>query len=117
MQQVGELPSVRALVARPSPAVSVQPQGDDPLRAETDALRTAQQALRGGQPRLALDLLDAQDRRFADGALEQERLAARVLALCQSGLVAEARAQAARFEQRWPRSPLKSRVRAACWGR
>lgn len=117
VQPVGDLPPVRALVARPSTAISVQPQVDDPLRAETDALRTAQQALRTGQPRLALDLLAAQDRRFADGALEQERLAARVLALCQAGLVAEARTQAARFEERWPRSPLKSRVRSACWGR
>jgi hypothetical protein len=86
----------------------------DPLRAETDGLRMAQQALRDDKPRLALELLQAQDLHFPDGALEQERFAARVLALCQAGLVAEARTQAVRFEQRWPRSPLKSRVRSAC---
>jgi hypothetical protein len=90
------------------------PATPDRLRAETEALRLAQQALRDGTPRQTLRLLDEQDERFPDGLLQQERAAARVLALCQAGLVREARAQASRFERLWPRSALLGRVRAAC---
>lgn len=111
-------PSTTARSTRATPAaasVHMSSQPEDLLQAETNALRTAQQALRGGKPRQALELLDAQDASFANGELKQERLAARVLALCQSGLVAEARAQAVRFGQLWPRSALMSRVRSACW--
>ena len=89
----------------------------DGLRAETDALRSAQRALREQKPRQALGLLDEQDRLFRTGVLQQERAAARVLALCQAGLVAQAHAQADRFEQLWPSSALVGRVRFACWGR
>ncbi len=95
-----------------SPAAS--PPASDPLAAETAALLSAQRALRQGDARLALALLDEQDATYSAGALQQERGAARVLALCQSHLVTEARAQAARFEQRWPRSVLLGRVRSAC---
>jgi hypothetical protein len=87
----------------------------DVLRAETEALRLAQQALRDQQPEQALRLLAEQDVRFRDGLLRQERAAARVLALCQAGKADEARAQALRFERSWPRSALLARVRAACW--
>jgi hypothetical protein len=90
------------------------PAAPDGLRAETEALRSAQQALRDSAPERALRLLDEQDERFRDGLLHQERAAARVLALCQAGLVREARAQAVRFERLWPRSALLGRVRAAC---
>ena len=90
-------------------------QAEDGLRAETEALRLAQQALRDKQPEQALRLLDEQDLRFRDGVLPQERAAARVLALCQAGRVGEARTQAFRFERLWPRSALLGRVRSACW--
>jgi outer membrane protein assembly factor BamD (BamD/ComL family) len=89
----------------------------DVLRAETEALRLAQQALRDRQPEQALRLLEEQDLRFRDGLLRQERAAARVLALCQTGKADEARAQALRFERLWPRSALLARLRAACWAR
>jgi len=107
-------------VAPPQPAksaVAVEPGVADQLRAETSALRAAQSALRDRKPQQALDLLDEQDARFRSGALQQERAAARVLALCQADLVEEARAHAARFEQLWPRSALLARVRSACWDR
>jgi len=94
-----------------APVVAIE----DGLRAETEALRSAQEALREKQPEQALRLLDEQDRRFRLGLLPQERSAARVLALCQAGRVDEARAQAGRFEGQWPRSPLLVRVRSACW--
>jgi hypothetical protein len=99
--------------APPGPATAV-PVTTDALRAETEALRSAQQSLRDGAPERALRLLDEQDRSFRAGLLQQERAAARVLALCQAGMVPEARAQAIRFERLWPRSALLGRVRAAC---
>jgi hypothetical protein len=86
----------------------------DPLRAEAEALREAQRALRNGQAQRALELLAAQDARFAGGLLAEERAAARVLSLCQAGLAPGARLEAARFAARWPRSALLSRVQAAC---
>jgi len=87
----------------------------DQLRAETSALRAAQQALRAGDAERALSLLNQQDATYQQGLLQQERSAARVLALCQSGKVDGARAEAARFEQRWPKSPLVARIRSACF--
>jgi hypothetical protein len=86
----------------------------DPLRAETEALRAAQQALRSGDAAQALELLRDQDRTYARGALHEERAAARVLALCHQGSVEAARAEARRFAERWPRSALKARVLSAC---
>lgn len=91
-----------------------KPALPDRLVLETRALREAQRALRGGEPERALGLLDEQDGRFAGGALGQERAAARVMALCQSGRAERARHLAARFEQSVPGSPLIGRVRSAC---
>lgn len=86
----------------------------DLLREETAELRRAQQALRAGNSQLALKLLSQQDQTFRQGALQQERSAARVLALCQSGHKDLARSEAERFEQRWPKSALVARVRTSC---
>ena len=115
----GKAPAVRKLV-RPfppseAPVVSPTVRAEDELRPEAEALRLAQQALRDKEPLQALKLLDAQDVHFRDGLLQQERAAMRVLALCQAGRADEARVQAGRFEQLWPRSPLFGRVRSACW--
>jgi len=86
----------------------------DALGEETAALREAQAALRAGRPDRALALVREQDVRFRKGSLEQERAAARVLALCEIGRKAEARRSAREFETKWPRSPLLARVRGAC---
>jgi hypothetical protein len=94
-----------------------QPTKNDQLAAEAAALRTAQQAMRSGRTGDALRLLDQQDALYRAGSLGQERAAARVLALCEMGSVAAARAAAQRFEQQWPRSPLLGRVRSACESR
>ncbi len=98
-----------ALVAAPA-----RKPARDPLLAETDALKEAQRALRSGDTQRALELLSSQDRTFATGSLQQERAAARILALCQAGRGEQARALAARFIERWPRSALRARVTAAC---
>jgi hypothetical protein len=84
------------------------------LQAETADLHQAQAALWSGNAALALGLLNAQDGKYRSGLLQQERSAARVLALCQSGNVTDARAESAQFEKRWPNSPLAIRVRSAC---
>lgn len=99
------------------PAASAREGADfaaDQLEAETEALRAAQSALRGGNAARALALLDSQQSRYRPGLLQQERAAARVMALCQLGRAAEARAAAERFESNFPRSPLVARVRTSC---
>jgi hypothetical protein len=105
-------PSMRVEPKASAPART--PEAMDRLHAETDALRSAQRALRDRKPRQALELLDEQDARFRDGILAQERAAARILALCQAGLAAKAHEQAERFERLWPGSALVGRVRSAC---
>jgi len=93
---------------------SSAPEPPDLLREETAELRRAQQALRAGNSELALNLLSQQDQTFSRGSLQQERSAARVLALCQSGHKDLARTEAERFQQRWPKSALVARVRSSC---
>jgi hypothetical protein len=84
------------------------------LGAETHALAAVQQALRDDRPEQALGLLEAQERTFAQGVLQAERAAARVLALCAGKRLAEARAAAAEFLREYPDSPVADRVRASC---
>jgi hypothetical protein len=100
----------------PPPAVTAAPAPPpDTLAAETQRLREANGALRGGDAQRALALLDEQS---AGGAqLREERAAARILALCDLGRTDEARAQAAAFLQKSPQSPLADRVRKSCAGR
>jgi hypothetical protein len=61
-------------------------------------------ALARGQPRGALEALDAHARDFPAGQMIEEREALIVQALAQSGRTSEARAAAARFRARFPRS-------------
>jgi hypothetical protein len=107
--------------ARPRPGIERSPRDSEPtantadsLHAETEALRSAQQALRSGDFQRALALLDQQDVTYRTGMLQEERAAARVLARCEGGRLEQARGEAARFELRWPRSALVARVRSAC---
>jgi RNA polymerase sigma-70 factor (ECF subfamily) len=72
--------------------------------------------MRGGDAQRAVRLLDEQDHTHADGSLQQERSAARILALCRLGRTTEARAQAQAFSQRFPQSPLLAKVQASCGG-
>jgi hypothetical protein len=117
--------AARAREATPTPLVTADPVDTpppapiskstrDPLLAETEALKDAQRALRSGDTDQALELLSGQDQTFAAGSLQQERAAARILALCQAGRVEQARTLAARFVERWPRSALRARVTSAC---
>ena len=84
------------------------------LTEEGLGLAQVQRALRQHDGAGALRLLVEQSDRFAHGALDEERAAARVYALCLSGQSAESRAAARDFGVRWPRSPLAVRVKATC---
>jgi hypothetical protein len=108
-------PTPAAIAA--APPERLLPAPPDRLAIETQELRGAQQALRAGDNERALALLEQQDARHPSGALAQERQAARVLALCQSQQLAQARREAERFEARFPESPLLAKVRGACRGR
>jgi hypothetical protein len=122
--------------ALPSPTASVAPQ-DAPLAApprakplhsgapsakadaasiaaELALMRRAQSALATGDSARSLEALDALSARHPDGALREERDAARVLALCSAGRIDEARAQAQRFLAQTPNSVQAARVRASC---
>lgn len=112
----GRAPRAVASVGRPPVADAAAPASQDLLAMEARELRLAQRALRAGESNRALALLAAQDARHSSGALAQERHAARVLALCQSGQVSLARREASSFESRFPRSPLVAKVRGACRG-
>ncbi len=82
------------------------------LREEIAHLRRVQAALRQGDGVRALQLLDAHstgDRQFA-----AERSAARILALCASGRVAEARRAAQVFVRRFPNSVQRSAIARSC---
>ncbi len=91
--------------------------GTTKFAAETRLLEEAQMELRKGQPARALELIEAHEARFADGALREERVAAKVLALCMVGRSAEARDLGAYFERVFAGSPLLPRVRGSCVGK
>jgi hypothetical protein len=99
-----------------SAASAPTPAAGGSLEAETELLRTAQAELRQGRPGSALAALDAHGAKFKDGLLREERLAARILALCDLGRTSEARAEAQRFLAASPRSPMAERIRNACYG-
>jgi TolA-binding protein len=65
----------------------------DALAAEVAILSRAETELHAGRFTSALDVLDEHARRFPRGTLTQERVAARVQALCGLGRVAEAKAE------------------------
>jgi hypothetical protein len=113
-RQVAALGNAASIAPAVPDVLSSSHEPPDLLREETAELRRAQQALRTGNSELALKLLSQQDQTFSRGVLQQERSAARVLALCQSGNKDLARTEAERFEQRWPRSALVARVRSSC---
>jgi hypothetical protein len=102
--------------ASPSPSISKgeSARAIDPLELESRGIAEVQRALRDGQARRALGLLDAEDRAHPRGVLVEERAAARVFALCSLGRDGEARRAAAEFARRFPNSLLGERVRASC---
>ncbi len=84
------------------------------LVAESRGLAEVQSALSAQDPARALQLLSAQDHAFRAGSLGQERAAARVIALCAAGRIAEATAAREQFLIAYPTSPLAKRVSGVC---
>jgi hypothetical protein len=80
---------------------------------EVFLLQRVERALRQKNARVALGLLRELDEKSAHGRLQQERFAARVLALC---LIAapNAAAEAAEFDKRYPNSVHQRRIIGAC---
>lgn len=81
---------------------------------EMAGLLAAQRALREGNPALALSRLDEHAARFRHSQFDEERSAARLLALCALGRLEEGRALLETFRRRFPASPATPRVGAAC---
>lgn len=101
-------PARRRALAPRSPAASAPPAEIDP-EAELALLREAQDAL-GPSPARALALTDAHRNRFGTGVLAQEREVVAIDALLRLGRREAARARAAAFHARWPRSAHGRRV-------
>ncbi len=89
-------------------------QANDRLAEEVAILSQAERDLHAGQYRDALRLLDEHRRKFPNGTLAQERIAARVQALCGLGRVTEAQAELARLTRLSPKSPHGGPAKQAC---
>jgi outer membrane protein assembly factor BamD (BamD/ComL family) len=100
-------PTVSAPAAAPAPAAAARASD---LRDESRLLERARDALRGGDARAALTILDDARARFPNGVLDQERETLSIEAIAASGDRARAAARADAFERRYPNSPLVPRV-------
>ncbi len=103
-----------ASAARPTARSSVAPPPPDSLQEEVRILSRAEQQLNSGHAEEALRTLAEHERRFPDGALAEERTAARVQSLCALGRLPAARAGLAKFARAYPRSPYLARARRYC---
>jgi hypothetical protein len=100
------------LVGSPSGVVNSPARAS--LGAETELLNLAQRELAAGQGERALELLQRHEQRFPAAALSEERMFARVIALCQLGREVDALAAAEAFLRAAPRSPFLPRLRKSC---
>jgi hypothetical protein len=107
--------------SRPPPAIRprepARDSGGDAIAEEAMLLRSAQAALARGDGSSALIALEEHATRFPRGALQEEREAARVFALCASGRAVDARTAASTFVAANPRSVLAAQVRRTCASR
>jgi hypothetical protein len=111
-----ESPSLESPSSRP-----VAPTVPKHLAGETALLAEVTVALRNGDARQGLRLLDAYQRRYPAGILREEMRGARIIARCQladqggaDAALASAREVARDFLRRYPASPLAPRIRKAC---
>jgi hypothetical protein len=121
VQQVGVTDAVAPPTLAPAAQLKAAPArstrskgpGATSLAADVQLLKEAQLALHAGHADDALRMLDERAA-SSSGGLQQEKAAARIVALCELGRSSEARTQVASFAQRYPKSPLLARVRRAC---
>jgi hypothetical protein len=107
-QRPGPLPTV---ARSPFPARALPA---DSLPEEVSLLSKAEQQLNAGRAGDALKKLAEHERRFPNGALAEERLAARVLSLCALGRVGEARPELAKLGRMYPGSAHFDLARRLC---
>jgi len=86
----------------------------DSLPEEVHLLALAEQQMNDGRAADALKTLGEHERRFPAGALAEERMAARVHALCAIGRGVEAESELTKLTRAYPRSPLLEHARAVC---
>jgi hypothetical protein len=106
-------PAVPAAAPQPSAPVkrSTRPAlASESYAAELELLQRAQAAYAGRSFTNALTVVAEHRRRFPNGRLAEEREALRVRALNGAGRAREARAAAAAFAERFPRSVLLPRL-------
>lgn len=77
-------------------------------------LQRAYAALHTGRPAQAFSILDEHVRRFPRGALQESREVARMLGLCATGQITDARLKAEEFLARYPKSAFRARVQRIC---
>ncbi len=111
-------PSARRIPSPPQPSVPVpepaQPLArDGDLAAERALLEQARMALARGKPADALFLLARHEQVFGRGRLSEEREALVILSLVADRKADAARAQAAKFKHKYPRSMLLRAIEAA----
>lgn len=97
-----------------SPATPKASTSNGPLRRESAVITQALRSLREGDADAALRAIDGLGSAQPTGPLAEERLAARVLALCAAGRTEDAKAAAADFLSRFPTSVQANQVRASC---
>ncbi|HEY0706722.1 MAG TPA: hypothetical protein VGG33_07995, partial [Polyangia bacterium] len=118
---VSQPPAIEDVPALAAPAEAPRAaQAQNQLARETALLAEVTVALRTGDPRRGLRLLDTYQRRFPAGVLREEMRGARILARCQladasqPAAGASAREVARGFLRAYPASPLAPRIRKAC---
>ena len=111
-------PAPPVVAPAPAPVAPVitplAPPAADPLLAELTLLRQAQQALRDGSARRALELAERHAALYPRSQLALERGALRVFAYCALGRKSEARALATDLLAAAPRSPLRTSLEESC---
>ncbi|HVU05389.1 MAG TPA: hypothetical protein VHE30_26765 [Polyangiaceae bacterium] len=106
-------PVVKPAETAPAARAAAKPAASS-LAAETALISEARAALGRGDAERALALLAEHERTYGSGALREERLAARVFALCALGRRAEAAATAATLLRESPGTPQRARVLDSC---
>ena len=105
-----EKPAAPARVSNAAPPPA--PVTAETLADETRLLRDADQALRAGNARRALSLLDEHASRYPRGVLTPERNAERMIARCKLGQIEPKSAEA--YLGSHPNSAFLPRIRDAC---
>lgn len=99
-----------------SAAASAAPIAASTVAEELRLVRAAQSQLSAGRAEGALATLAEHARLYPQGALREERAAARVLALCALGRSEQAKSEADAFVRAAPHSPYAGGLRRPCEG-